>query len=429
MESSAVLKGLSGVDIQRKSTLRKAKFLFSLPGNLASTKGGKIGEISGMDTPNPVIHLDFPHVSIPEVSSHPSRSVQQLQGRLRLQGTVLKPPTTKYMTLVCSKSSKAGSAGSVVCEDIFTAVVVFSTATWEASEELPVEQRGAGGLPIDILEAMFPSKTFASTCSRPAKPSSDPSVSQSQSLSQSRDAAGSSSQASEQPSQEYRTSSGRRARRTAASMAEEALADNISSAGGSDSDTTAGGHGDSDSQAEEVMVKRVCLFGGAEASGSSAPAASSGANQTSTVWGTLSDFDSDDDGLKPSTSKARSKRSTAVSVSSTDQDGSDSGVVDLIRSESDAGDSHGDGASDSASEGELQELSRKSGRKGGAKRPRVPPPSTARSTTKKSKAPRRGAAQSSTRQAAAGRKRTDSDSSAASPGEDSVEMSSDEEWP
>jgi hypothetical protein len=59
----SVLKTLSGVDIQRKSTVRKGKFLFSLPGNLASVKGGKIGEISGMDTTNPVIHMDFPHVS------------------------------------------------------------------------------------------------------------------------------------------------------------------------------------------------------------------------------------------------------------------------------------------------------------------------------------------------------------------------------
>lgn len=54
---------MSGQDIQRKGTTRKAKFLFSLPGSLASVKGGTIGKISGMNTGTPTMTLHFPQVS------------------------------------------------------------------------------------------------------------------------------------------------------------------------------------------------------------------------------------------------------------------------------------------------------------------------------------------------------------------------------
>ena len=58
----AALKAVSGKDIHRKGSTRKAKFLFSLPGSLATTKGGTIGKVSGMDTGCPVLHISFPEV-------------------------------------------------------------------------------------------------------------------------------------------------------------------------------------------------------------------------------------------------------------------------------------------------------------------------------------------------------------------------------
>jgi len=296
------------------------------------------------------------------------------QGRLRLQGTVVKPATTKYMTLACSKPTKAGSKGSVVCEDIFTAVVVFSTAVWEASEELPADKRGEGGIPLDILQAAFPSKTFAGSCSRPAKPSSDPSVSQSQS--QAGSASGSKpaeeSQGSDQPSQEYRTSSGRRARRAAPSMAEEALADSLGESGHDDSSDSSAQQ-DSDDDVQEVMVRRVGVIGegGVEGRGGADQGGSPGAaGANRTVWGTLSDLDSDIEADEAVSRKPRRPPSRGAAVSDSSSVGSDhaddSDGVQVLDSESarDASDESDEGsARQSASKG-IGSSARKSVKRG-----------------------------------------------------------------
>lgn len=257
---------------------------------------------------------------------------------------MVKPSTTKYMTLACSKPAKVASKGSVVCEDIFTAVVVFSSASWEASEELPPDKRGEGGIPTDILQAAFPPSSFAGACSRPAKPSTDPSLSQSQGGSTAASKAADGSQGSVAASQEYRTSSGRRARRAAVNMAEEALAESLSgSGGGSDSEDGVG----NDEDAEEVIVQRVGLFGGegglSQGTGGAASAAGRAAtSRGGTVWGTLSDLDSDDD-TQPvkQASKKRSNKVVAVSDSSDDGGGSDDEEVEVMETQSAAGRSDG----------------------------------------------------------------------------------------
>lgn len=58
--SKAVLKH-RGRDIVKKGQ-RKNKFLFSLPGLLAPVSGGKIGELTNLNTRNPVLYLEFPQV-------------------------------------------------------------------------------------------------------------------------------------------------------------------------------------------------------------------------------------------------------------------------------------------------------------------------------------------------------------------------------
>jgi hypothetical protein len=55
--------GCSGQDIFRKGAHRKARYLFSFPGRLAPLAGGgKLGQLAGLDTPNPVLYIDFPQV-------------------------------------------------------------------------------------------------------------------------------------------------------------------------------------------------------------------------------------------------------------------------------------------------------------------------------------------------------------------------------
>lgn len=57
------LKKWDGMDIVRKGTGRKTRYLFVLPAILNATQGGgKLGEITKMDTENPVLYFDFPQV-------------------------------------------------------------------------------------------------------------------------------------------------------------------------------------------------------------------------------------------------------------------------------------------------------------------------------------------------------------------------------
>ncbi|KAL6281793.1 hypothetical protein ACE6H2_018674 [Prunus campanulata] len=94
-----------GKDILKKSQ-RKNRFLFSFPGLLAPIGGGKIGELKDLGTKNPVLYLDFP------------------QGRMKLFGTIVFPKN-RYLTMQFPRGGK-----SVMCEDYFDNMVVFSDAWW-----------------------------------------------------------------------------------------------------------------------------------------------------------------------------------------------------------------------------------------------------------------------------------------------------------
>ncbi|KAL2539677.1 DNA-binding protein RHL1 [Abeliophyllum distichum] len=132
-----------GKDIIRKSQ-RKNRFLFSFPGLLGPISGGKIGELKDLGTRNPILYLDFP------------------QGQLKLFGTITYPKN-RYLTLQFSRGGK-----SVMCEDYFDNMIVFSDAWWignkdenpeelrlEFPEDLNLEQhaeydfKGGAGAPCD----------------------------------------------------------------------------------------------------------------------------------------------------------------------------------------------------------------------------------------------------------------------------------------
>jgi hypothetical protein len=130
------------VDIQKKSSARKGKFLFAFPGlitayndntcsnNTTSSQSQsqsqsqsdpsaaevktsqtsglnsmKLGTLDQLDTLEPVLYVDFP------------------TGRLKMEGRIIYPKN-RYLTLQFSQTGK-----NVVCQDIFDKIVVFPKVT------------------------------------------------------------------------------------------------------------------------------------------------------------------------------------------------------------------------------------------------------------------------------------------------------------
>jgi hypothetical protein len=56
----AILKS-DGRDIVKRTT-RKSKYLFSFPGLMAPVAGGKLGDLTNLDSKNPVLYVEFPEV-------------------------------------------------------------------------------------------------------------------------------------------------------------------------------------------------------------------------------------------------------------------------------------------------------------------------------------------------------------------------------
>ncbi|CAK8532315.1 unnamed protein product [Lathyrus sativus] len=124
LNPSSILVKHHGKDIIKKSQRKSSRYLFSFPGLFAPIAGGKIGDLKDLGTKNPILYLDFP------------------QGRMKLFGTILYPKN-KYLTLQFSRGGK-----SVMCEDYFDNMIVFSDALWigtkdenpeEAKLEIPKE--------------------------------------------------------------------------------------------------------------------------------------------------------------------------------------------------------------------------------------------------------------------------------------------------
>ncbi|TKY44927.1 DNA-binding protein RHL1 [Spatholobus suberectus] len=124
LNPSSVVAKHHGKDIIKKSQRKSSRYLFSFPGLIAPVAGGKIGDLKDLGTKNPVLYLDFP------------------QGQMKLLGTIVYPKN-RYLTLQFSRGGK-----SVICEDYFDNMIVFSDAWWigrkdenpeEAKLEFPKE--------------------------------------------------------------------------------------------------------------------------------------------------------------------------------------------------------------------------------------------------------------------------------------------------
>ncbi|WVZ14407.1 hypothetical protein V8G54_011973 [Vigna mungo] len=106
LKPSSVVAKHHGKDIIKKSQRKSSRYLFSFPGLIAPLAGGKIGDLKDLGTKNPVLYLDFP------------------QGQMKLFGTIVYPKN-RYLTLQFPKGGK-----SVMCEDYFDNMIVFSDAWW-----------------------------------------------------------------------------------------------------------------------------------------------------------------------------------------------------------------------------------------------------------------------------------------------------------
>ncbi|CAM6100265.1 unnamed protein product [Calypogeia fissa] len=104
------IRKCDGKDIVKKGN-RKTKYLFAFPGLVAPVAGGKLGELTHLDSRNPVFCIDFP------------------QGRLKLFGTIVYPKN-KYLTM-----HFAPGRGDIVCEECFESIVVFPDAWWIGTKE------------------------------------------------------------------------------------------------------------------------------------------------------------------------------------------------------------------------------------------------------------------------------------------------------
>eukprot|EP01135_Chromosphaera_perkinsii_P004547 Nk52_evm17s288 gene=Nk52_evmTU17s288 len=104
------LLGCEGKDIIRKGNARKSKYLFAFPGTIRLVSSGEIGAISELNTPNPVLYVNFP------------------EGRMKMRGALVYT-ASKYLTFHCN--AKKG----VTCEDTFDQLVVFSEFYWIGKEQ------------------------------------------------------------------------------------------------------------------------------------------------------------------------------------------------------------------------------------------------------------------------------------------------------
>ncbi|KAL2629672.1 hypothetical protein R1flu_014358 [Riccia fluitans] len=131
---SITLRKCKGKDIVKKGN-RKTKYLFVFPGLVAPLAGGKFGELTRLDSRNPVMYMDFP------------------QGRLKLFGTIVYPKN-KYLTMHFFPGK-----GDIKCEDCFESLVVFAESWWIGTkDENPEELRlpfPKGPIPGQVQKVNF----------------------------------------------------------------------------------------------------------------------------------------------------------------------------------------------------------------------------------------------------------------------------------
>ena len=135
---SQALAGADGKDLVKRARAVKGRFLFAFGGLLQAFAPGRFGALAGLDSPQPVLYVEFP------------------QGRLKLFGALVSPKATNYALL--NVEDHRNRKDQVLIEEVFESLVVFSEAWWVGTpeenpdeEQLPVPDavRRAGGAGAD----------------------------------------------------------------------------------------------------------------------------------------------------------------------------------------------------------------------------------------------------------------------------------------
>lgn len=101
-----------GADIVKRAVGRRSRYLFLLPGGLSITAGARIGQLSCLDTPTPILYIEF----------GPAAWGGNEVGRLKCWGVHFYPRNA-VLTL-------RGGGKAAVCEDVMETVVVFGEWAW-----------------------------------------------------------------------------------------------------------------------------------------------------------------------------------------------------------------------------------------------------------------------------------------------------------
>lgn len=129
------LRKSDGADIVKRNSSRKKKYLILFPGAASLPPGARIGDLTGLDTRNPTLYVDFPPL-----------------GRIKMHGSLVFPKN-------CFTAVKGPSSAKkpVQVVDTFETLVVFSEWAWVGDERnnpgyLPepipgVLKRGGGEVP------------------------------------------------------------------------------------------------------------------------------------------------------------------------------------------------------------------------------------------------------------------------------------------
>jgi len=121
-QPSQALAGADGKDLVKRARAVKGRFLFAFGGLLQAFAPGRFGALAGLDSPHPVLYVEFP------------------QGRLKLFGALVSPKATNYALL--NVEDHRNRKDQVLIEEVFESLVVFSEAWWVGTpEENPDEEQ------------------------------------------------------------------------------------------------------------------------------------------------------------------------------------------------------------------------------------------------------------------------------------------------
>mmetsp|Transcript_10099 Transcript_10099/g.30848 ORF Transcript_10099/g.30848 Transcript_10099/m.30848 type:complete len:305 (-) Transcript_10099:147-1061(-) len=113
-----ILRDYHGIDIVKKNTQRKLKYLVLMPGALSLPSGANVGEIQGLNSPMPQMVLDFKTFKV------------------RMHGSFVHPKNA----IIALKPTK-GKNKSVLVQDVFKSIIAFSEWSVDNPEAFEAAQK------------------------------------------------------------------------------------------------------------------------------------------------------------------------------------------------------------------------------------------------------------------------------------------------